>query len=194
MIKPVTICDCHYDLVLFSYFYRCTKRFDSHSRTSPTIPFYHADVFYIWPFHVAEVLSVAKTALDWKVVGLNPVTGILDESGIKATQVWLKLPAWFFLGASSDCWTCVKLLPDLRAFPQGCSWWGRLPAEHLHPSKPRWMEERGAIEALSPAFSSWSCASRLRSLLRFKKMSFFEIGRIIYNWSLGCGNLDFTTL
>ena len=31
--------------------------------------------------------SVAKTAHDRKVVGSNPVTGILDGSGVKATQV-----------------------------------------------------------------------------------------------------------
>ncbi len=33
------------------------------------------------------VQSVAKTAHDRKVVGLNPVTVILDRSGVKATQV-----------------------------------------------------------------------------------------------------------
>ena len=35
----------------------------------------------------AVVLSVAQMAHDRKVVGLNPVTGILDGSGVKATQV-----------------------------------------------------------------------------------------------------------
>ena len=39
-----------------------------------------------------------------KVVGSN-LTRILDGSGVKATQVLLIHPAWFFLDASNDCWT-----------------------------------------------------------------------------------------
>ena len=49
-------------------------------------------------------LVVAKTALDRKVMGSNP-TSILDGSGVKATQVWLIHPDWFFLDASNDYWT-----------------------------------------------------------------------------------------
>ena len=44
---------------------------------------------------------------------------VVDGSGVKATQVWLLHPAWFFLNPSNDCWTnCVlgikkaKLLKD----------------------------------------------------------------------------------
>ena len=32
-----------------------------------------------------------------KVVGSNPVTGVLDRSGVKVTKVLLIHPAWFFL-------------------------------------------------------------------------------------------------
>ena len=45
---------------------------------------------------------VEKTAHDGKVVGLNPITGILNGSGVKDTQVWLLHPAWLFLNASND--------------------------------------------------------------------------------------------
>ena len=38
-------------------------------------------------------------------MGSNPVTGILDGSGVKAPQVWLIHPALFFLDAWNDCWT-----------------------------------------------------------------------------------------
>ena len=38
------------------------------------------------PAAKAAVYSVAKTAHDRKVVGSNPVTSILDGSGVRATQ------------------------------------------------------------------------------------------------------------
>ena len=53
----------------------------------------------------AVVWSVATMAHDQKVVGWNPITGILDGSGVKVTQVWLIHPAWCFLDASNDCWS-----------------------------------------------------------------------------------------
>ncbi len=40
--------------------------------------------------------GVGLMAHDRKVVGSNPVTGILDVSGVKATQVQLIHPARFF--------------------------------------------------------------------------------------------------
>ena len=53
--------------------------------------------------------SVANTAHDQKVVGLNPIYGILNGSDGNDTQVWLIHPAWFFLDASKDCWTDRKI-------------------------------------------------------------------------------------
>ena len=41
-------------------------------------------------------------------MGLNPVTGNLDGSGVKATHVCLRHPDWCFLDASNDCCWEVK--------------------------------------------------------------------------------------
>ncbi len=35
--------------------------------------------------------------------GFNPLTGIQDRSGVKATQIWLIQIAWFFFDTSNDC-------------------------------------------------------------------------------------------
>jgi len=52
-------------------------------------------------FITLPICWINRLVQDQKSVGLNPVTGILNGTGVKATQVWLIHPAGTFLNASN---------------------------------------------------------------------------------------------